>query len=398
MSDTITVVEGLNLVVSLATGHVQAGDLAVARTTADAVRSRTGYVGTTMVLALVGGTGSGKSSLLNAIAGDSIASISPLRPHTTAPMAWIPSQSEPSLHFLLDRLGVEQRVTHDRFTNLAILDMTDLDSVAFENRDLVEMLMPEVDVIVWVLDPVKYADSALHSEFVGPLAGASDRMLFVLNKVDQLDKRSLDDVLEHLEQLLVDGGVADPAIFPVASDPPGGCPRGIEALTAYLENRLDEKRVHVGKIIDDAGRVARSVADAASVDSGGSLDFEERWLGVREAIVADVVAGGGAAALEEALRIVEGFILKLSTDASGVFGLRIRQSFGVELIERELSAAVVSTNGSSHRRRDLDDQLQKRFGAPLRRMLWERASLSAVVAGLAVDTMTVGKIIGRNPA
>ena len=72
--------------------------------------------------------------------------------------------------------------------------MTDLDSVAFEHRDLVERLMPDVDVIVWVLDPVKYADTALHSEFIAPLGGSSDRMIFVLNKVDQLDKESLDDV------------------------------------------------------------------------------------------------------------------------------------------------------------------------------------------------------------
>jgi hypothetical protein len=34
----------------------------------------------------------------------------------------------------------------------------------------------------------------------------------------------------------------------------------------------------------------------------------------------------------------------------------------------------------------LDAQLQARIGAPLREIIWERASLSAVVAGLTVDT------------
>ena len=33
----------------------------------------------------------------------------------------------------------------------------------------------------------------------------------------------------------------------------------------------------------------------------------------------------------------------------------------------------------------LDAELQERIGAPMRKLMWERASLSAVVAGIAVD-------------
>ena len=65
MSDAITVVEGLDFVVSLAAGHLHPDDLEAARATATTARTRAGHLGTTMVLALVGGTGSGKSSLLN---------------------------------------------------------------------------------------------------------------------------------------------------------------------------------------------------------------------------------------------------------------------------------------------------------------------------------------------
>jgi hypothetical protein len=395
VSDIITVVEGLDFIVSLAAGHVHPGDLDGARSIATEARTRAGHLGSTMVLALVGGTGSGKSSLLNALAGEEVASTSPVRPHTTEPMAWVPTEAEPALRTLLDRLGIDRRVTQDRFPGIAILDMTDIDSVAVAHRDTVERLMPEVDVVVWVLDPVKYSDPVLHRDFIAPLAGSADRLVFVLNKVDQVDELSLDRVVDHLGRLLRDDGIREPTVFEVAADPPGSEPRGVETLAAHFTARFDEKKIHVSKIIDDARRAAQSVAGAAGVSGGGSLEFEERWLVVREAIVAGLVADGGAAAFEEALRLLEGFILRLSTEAGGVFGVRIRQGFRVEMIEDELRAVQTQAGDASDVGRVLDDGLQERFGAPLRTLLWERASLAAVVAGLAVDASMVDQSLGR---
>jgi len=395
VSDVITVVEGLDLVVSLAAGQVHPEDLDAARNVAKTARARAGHLGTTMVLALIGGTGSGKSSLLNALAGEEVASTSPLRPHTTEPLAWVPSRSEPSLSLLLDRLGIDRRITHSRFEELAILDMTDIDSIAVGHRELVERLLPEVDLVVWVLDPVKYADPVLHRDFIFPLANSSGRLIFVLNKVDRLDEPNLNRLTEHLGRLLEDDGIDEPLIFEVAADPPGGQSRGIEELAAHLRARLDEKTVHVGKIIDDARRVSRAVADAAGVTAGSSLDFEERWLSVREVIISDVSEGGGPAAFEEGLRLIERFILKVSTDAGGVFGSRLRHAFEPDLIEKELAAALEEAAVGADSGRELDRQLQERFGVPLRTLLWERASLAAVVAGLAVDATMVTEGIGR---
>jgi ribosome biogenesis GTPase A len=395
VSDAITVVEGLDLVVSLAAGQVHPEDLDAARNVAETARARAGHLGTTMVLALIGGTGSGKSSLLNALAGEEVASTSPLRPHTTEPLAWVPSRSAPSLSLLLDRLGIDRRITHSRFEELAILDMTDIDSIAVGHRELVERLLPEVDLVVWVLDPVKYADPVLHRDFIFPLANSSDRLIFVLNKIDRLDEPNLNRLTEHLGRLLEDDGIDDPLIFEVAADPLSGQSRGIDELAAHLRARLDEKRVHVGKIIDDARRVSRAVADAAGVTAGSSLDFEERWLSVREAIISDVSEGGGPGAFEEGLRLIEGFILKVSTDAGGVFGSRLRNAFEPDLIEKELSAALEEAAVGGDSGRELDRQLQERFGVPLRKLLWERASLAAVVAGLAVDATMVAEGIGR---
>jgi GTPase SAR1 family protein len=395
VSDAITVVEGLDFVVSLAAGHLHPDDLDAARSTATSARMRAGHLGSTMVLALVGGTGSGKSSLLNALAGEEVASTSPVRPHTTEPLALVPEPAEPALRSLLERLGVTRTVGQHRFPAFAILDMTDVDSVAVEHRVQVERLLPEVDVVLWVLDPVKYADPALHRDFIAPLAASADRLVFILNKVDHLDEPSLDRVNEHLRALLAEDGIEDPVVFETAAAPPSGIPRGMDAVAAHLAGRLDEKRVHIGKIIDEARTAADAIAGAAGVGGGGSLEFEERFEAVRAAIATHVATGSGAAAFQEGLRLLEGMILRLSTDAGGVFGLRIRQSFGTRLIEDELRAAFDAALATAAPAIAIDSELQERFGAPLRTVLWERASLAAVVAGLAVDASVANASLGR---
>jgi energy-coupling factor transporter ATP-binding protein EcfA2 len=395
VSDLITVVEGLDFVVSLAAGHVHPEEVYEARTVAERARARAGHLGSTLVLALVGGTGSGKSSLLNAFAGEAIASTSPVRPHTTEPLAWIPADAEPSLAHLLDRIGVERRVPQTRFEHLAMLDMTDVDSVVADHRHQVERLLPELDVVLWVLDPVKYADPLLHRDFIAPLAGSSDRLVFVLNQIDRLDPPALGRVRLDLERLLHEDGIVDPRIFHTAADPERGRPSGIDELAAHLDSRLDDKRIQIGKVLDEARRVARSIAGAAGVTAGGSLEFERRWHEVRGALVTELVASPDSAGFEEALRLLESLVVRLATDAGGGFGLEIRQTFRGDRIERELREAVRLAGSGAGAADRLDEELQERFGAPIRTILWQRASLAAVVAGLSVDASAVDLGLGR---
>jgi len=395
MNDVVTIVEGLDFVVSLAEGHVHPEDLYSARTVADRARTKAGHLGSTLVLALVGGTGSGKSSLLNAVAGAPVASTSEVRPHTTEPLAWIPEDAEPSLGLLLDRLGVEQRVSQSTYPSLAILDMTDIDSIEPDHRHRVERLLPEVDVVVWVLDPVKYAEPGLHRDFVVPLAGSADRLVFVLNKIDRLDDANRTRIHTDLHHLLGVDGIARPVIFEVAADPDDGDPRGIEALTVHLTERLDDKQVQIGKIIDEARQSARAIAGAAGVTAGGSLEFEQRWREVRRAITSEILSGRDTAGFEEALRLLESLVLRLATEAGGGFGLRIRYAFPTGRIEAELRASVDAAGGTTTPGDILDRELQERFGAPIRTILWERSSLAAVLTGLAVDAAALDAGLGR---
>ena len=405
MADVIKVVEDLDLVVELSEGHLHPDDVAGLRRTAVAVREQAGHLGTTLVLALVGGTGAGKSSLLNALAGERIASVSAVRPHTHEPLAWIPADPEPSLVHLLDRLRISERVPQDRFPGIAVLDLADVDSVEEGHRRRVESLLPDIDVVVWVLDPVKYADPRLHRDLIAPLADSARRFVFVLNRSDTVSPAALADVRDDLHRRLYEDGVIDPDIFVVAADPPSGEPKGVDALAAHVEGRLDEKRIRLGKLIADARAAARRVAGAAGVTDGGSLDFENRWKRVRTA-AADTLARGGPTlgSVEETLCAIEDLVGHLSVEAGGSFGTRIRHTFTPERIESELHEAIDVMESLVDRPRDrdgrpeplggeegdrasrtLDDELQQRIGAPLRKVLWERASLSSVVASLAVD-------------
>jgi len=405
VTDVVSVVEGLDLVVGMAEGHLRPDDLAAARRAARSARLRVGHLGATLVTALLGGTGAGKSSLLNALAGERIASTSAVRPHTTEPLAWVPEDAEPGLGDLLDSLGVTAVIPQSRFPGLAIIDMTDVDSLESAHRMRVEELMPAIDVAIWVLDPLKYADALLHREFIAPAAEASDRSIFVLNQVDTIPSDERATLRDHLVEVLRADGIVAPRVFELAADPPDGVRVGVDALSTHLRARLDEKRVHLGRVIEDARRAARAVAGSAGVAGGSSLDFEQRWSEFRSRTVSALAAGLPSVTLyEEALRSLEQLILRLSAIAGGPFGARVRRTFSPDRLDEELrgaievmEAAVPRIPGKDgrpgpidpHRRAEaaevLDSQLQARIGAPLREIVWERASLAAVVAGLAVD-------------
>lgn len=414
MTDVISVVEGLDLVVALADGHLHPDDMESVRRSAQLARHRVGHLGATLVTALLGGTGAGKSSLLNALAGERIASTSAVRPHTTEPLAWVPAGAEPSLARLLASLGITSVVDQSKIPGMAVIDMTDVDSLEASHRRRVEELLPAIDVGVWVLDPLKYADALLHQGFIAPSADSADRLVFVLNQIDTIpgDERAM--IRDHLVELLIADGIARPKVFEVAADPPGGGHIGVEALAGHLRGRLDEKRVHLGRVIEDARRAARTVAAASGVGSGGSLDFERRWAEFRSAAITSLsLSGSTVAGYEEALRSLEQLVLRLSAIAGGPFGTRMRQTFTPERLDTELRGSVdvmeslvprirgkggqpgpIDPERRAEAAQVLDGQLQARIGAALREIIWERASLAAVVAGLAVDASMAESHLG----
>src|SRR5579862_8474094 len=131
------------------------------------------------VVALAGGTGSGKSSLFNALAGATFSPPGVMRPTTKHLHAcvWGIEGAAP----LLDWLSVQRRHRYGRasaldegeasLTGLLLLDLPDHDSVVSGSAAMVDRLVKLADMLVWVLDPLKYADASVHRRYLVPLAG-----------------------------------------------------------------------------------------------------------------------------------------------------------------------------------------------------------------------------------
>lgn len=232
------------------------------------------------VIGFFGATGSGKSTLFNAIAGQNIALSAPTRPTTSTVQAaiWEAEGSEE----LLDWLGIDKRVypqtqaltaegeategngagggvaapnavtepapglfnrirravggrgeMRTRTGGLILLDMPDFDSVTTTNRDLAARMMRYVDVLVWVVDPQKYADAVIHRDFMVPLAASGAQALCVLNQADKLAPAEVPAVLASLTRLLqAEGTEAHLLAAPIAVSARTG--EGVDALRDLL--------------------------------------------------------------------------------------------------------------------------------------------------------------------
>jgi 50S ribosome-binding GTPase len=133
------------------------------------------------VVVLAGGTGSGKSSLFNRLTSADFSPVGVVRPMTREAYAcvWGMEGAGP----LLDWLGVAERNRYARSSELGdgesslgglvLLDLPDHDSVLAGATGSVNRLVSLADLMVWVLDPQKYADAAVHRRYLVPMASHS---------------------------------------------------------------------------------------------------------------------------------------------------------------------------------------------------------------------------------
>ncbi|GAA3008809.1 GTP-binding protein [Streptosporangium longisporum] len=243
------------------------------------------------VVALAGGTGSGKSTLFNSISGLELSPTGVRRPTTarTHACVWGLDGAGP----LLDWLQIQWRHRfarasaldrgEGRLNGLILLDLPDHDSIRALTDTEADRLIQVADLVVWVLDPQKYADASTHRRYVTDLAGHEAVTIFVLNQSDRLDEDELAECVADLDGLLRREGVEHPVIVTTSAITGSG----VGELTSVLAETVSERRAAVQRLEADLDRLTLRLAKAVPADGdpapSSSLD-DARRIGLTDAL------------------------------------------------------------------------------------------------------------------
>ncbi len=242
-----------------------------ARATVDRASGRLRLSAEHTVVALAGATGSGKSSTFNALTGLELSAVGVRRPTTSWTTACVWGRD--GADELLEWLGIPARhqITRDSMLDgdrrrggegldgVVLLDLPDHDSTEVSHHLEVDRLVDLADLLVWVLDPQKYADAAIHDRYLAPLASHQDVMLVVLNHIDTVPEARRQGMVDDVRRLLALDGLPDVQVVAVSAR--HGI--GIEALRSEIARRVSAKKVTRQRIEADLRAVAGRL-DAAS--------------------------------------------------------------------------------------------------------------------------------------
>ncbi|WP_432890186.1 GTPase [Kribbella sp. CA-245084] len=264
-TDVLKKIDAIDVAAKAGDGRLDPVVLTEATQIVDRAGQRLRMSGDLTVVALAGATGSGKSSLFNALTGLDLAAIGTRRPTSSMPLACVWGDEPagevlswlgiPRRHQVQHRSSLEEAHSED-LDGLVLLDLPDHDSTEVEHRLIVDRLVELVDMLVWVVDPQKYADAALHNRYIKPFASHSGVMVFALNHIDKLTPDQRKSCLEDLERLLKSDGLKSPTV--VATSAVSG--DGLEEVRGLLVKRVSNKRSARERLSADVDRVADRMA------------------------------------------------------------------------------------------------------------------------------------------
>lgn len=279
-SDIGARVEGLATAAEAARGRVADpvvdGAVAVAERAAARLRLSADHT----VVAIAGATGSGKSSTFNALTELELSAVGVRRPTTSWATACVWGRE--GADELLDWLGIPERhrVTRDsmlstghedgRLHGVVLLDLPDHDSTEVSHHLEVDRLVQLADMMVWVLDPQKYADAAIHDRYLAPLAGHKDVMLVVLNHIDTVPEPRRESMLADVRRLLDADGLAGVPVLAVSAREGWG----IEDLKDEIARRVDAKKATRARLAADVRVAAERLQEASGTAKPRTLSRE----------------------------------------------------------------------------------------------------------------------------
>ncbi|MEE3128032.1 MAG: GTPase [Actinomycetota bacterium] len=301
-SDTGARLEGLGAATEAARGRLDDELVGRAATVVERGTSRLRLSAHHTVVGIAGATGSGKSSTFNALTGLELSAVGVRRPTTSWATACV--WGTEGAGELLEWLGIPPRhqTTRDSMLDtrresnalegVVLLDLPDHDSTEVAHHLEVDRLVALADMFVWVLDPQKYADAAIHDRYLAPMRTHADVMVVVLNHIDTVPEDRRDAMVDDVRRLLAADGIPDVPVIAISAR--HGI--GIDQLKGEIEKRVADKRMTAGRIEADV-RAAAGELRAAAGDAPTRTLSDERV----EALESALAEGAGVPAIVEAV-------------------------------------------------------------------------------------------------
>src|SRR6476646_6129323 len=242
-------IDGLDQATEAARGRLDDELVADARAVVDRASGRLRLSADHTVVAIAGATGSGKSSTFNALTGLELSAVGVRRPTTSWATACVWGRE--GADELLQWLGIPPRhqTTRDSMLDtvrgdnalegVVLLDLPDHDSTEVSHHLEVDRLVQLADLLVWVLDPQKYADAAIHDRYLAPLASHQDVMVVVLNHIDTVPEERRQAMVDDVRRLLVADGLAKVPVIALSARQ--GI--GIAELRGEIAQRVSAKKM-----------------------------------------------------------------------------------------------------------------------------------------------------------
>lgn len=306
-SDLGDQVTGLAEAVEAGRGRLDPEVLEPAETVVERITGRLRLSADHTIVAIAGATGSGKSSTFNALTGIDLAATGVRRPTTSWATAciWGSDDADDALEWLgiphRHRTRRDSLLDHgkraDELSGLVLLDLPDHDSTEVSHHLEMERLIVLADVMIWVLDPQKYADAAIHDRFLAPMAAHKDVMIVVLNHLDEVPEAGREAMLGDVRRLLDQDGLGGVPVLGVSAKHGDG----VDELRDLLVKRVGDKQTAKARFRTDLREVAARL-DAAT----GDAPPRELSSGTRRELSDAVAEAAGVPVVVDAVRRATG--------------------------------------------------------------------------------------------